>query len=45
MPKTVIFLARELRARASAPDQTDERRQVRETVHLAKVPTLKRGLE
>ena len=40
-----IEFARELRARASAPDQTDERRLVRETVHLAKVSTLNRGLE
>jgi len=38
-----VEFARHQRAKASAPDQTDERRQVRETVHLAKVSTLKRG--
>ena len=40
-----IEFARYQRAIASAPDQTDERRLVRETVHLAKVSTLNRGLE
>ena len=34
--------ARQLRAVAAAPDQTDERRLVRETVHLARVSTLSR---
>lgn len=37
-----VEFARYERAKASAPDQTDERRRVRETVHLAKVSTLKR---
>lgn len=37
--------ARQLRGQAAAPDNTDARRLVRETVHLAKVSTLKRNLE
>lgn len=36
---------RELRGRAAAPDNTDERLAVKETVHLAKVKTLSRDLE
>jgi len=36
--------ARQQRAQQSAPDQTDDRRKIRETVHLAKVQTLHRNL-
>ncbi|AXH74977.1 MAG: replication initiator protein [Microviridae sp.] len=38
-----IEFAREKRAKLSAADNTDERRAVREQVHLAKVDTLKRN--
>lgn len=37
--------ARQVRGQAAAPDNTDARRLVRETVHLAKVSTLQRNLE
>lgn len=37
--------ARQRRGQAAAPDNTDARRLVRETVHLAKVSTLQRNLE
>lgn len=40
-----VAFARELRARAAFADNTDERRAVREVVHLAKVSTLSRGLK
>lgn len=40
-----IEFERQKRARAAFADNTDERRQVREVVHLAKVRDLKRGLE
>lgn len=40
-----IEFARELRAKAAAADQTPERRAVRETVHKARISTLKRNLE
>lgn len=40
-----VEFARQERAKESAQDQTDERRSVREIVHLAKVSTLNRGLE
>jgi len=40
-----IEFARVERAKLSAADQTDDRRAVREVVHLAKVSTLNRGLE
>lgn len=39
-----IEFARQERAKVSAPDQTDERRAVREVVHNAKLSTLARGL-
>lgn len=38
-----IEFARYNRAKESAPDNTDERRSVREAVHLARVSTLNRG--
>lgn len=40
-----VEFERQKRAQKSAPDNTDDRRQVREVVHLAKVSTLNRGLE
>lgn len=40
-----VEFARQERAEAAAPDNTDARRQVREAVHLAKVSTLNRSLE
>ena len=38
-----IKFAREQRAKLTAADNTDDRRRVREAVHLAKVETLKRN--
>lgn len=40
-----VEFARQQRAKLSAVDNTDERRVVREAVHLARVVDLKRGLE
>jgi hypothetical protein len=40
-----VEFARQERAKRSAPDQTDERRRVREIVHEARVSTLKRNLD
>lgn len=45
MEVDAVEYARQLRAKDAAPDNTDERRRVREEVQLAKVSTLKRGLE